>query len=181
LAKEARDQKGNIILATNAVSIIGALVAATSFVGLLQPPLGLSSNTDEMWLFGYSQVNHVAVEIFFFFDSLSFYLVIASILLALISNLPIPGEGLLNEVKRNERNLQGAVILLFASIIFIICAFGAASIAVIPEGRWRYKAIIISTTMFGGFICLLVFSFFFRRLWKISWPSIRNRKQDKDN
>ena len=166
IAKELQETKQNVADATNAVSVVAALVATTSFVGPLQPPLGLSTDTDveNLWLLGYSQVNHAAIDVFIFFDSLSFYLAIASIMLALIPSLSIQREGFLSGVKRAQGYLQGAVVLLFASITFLICTFSAATVAIIPEGRWKYKAIIVSTTIFGGLICFVVLVRFLKRL-----------------
>jgi hypothetical protein len=125
VASELQETKTNISAATNAISVTAALVAATSFVGPLQPPLGMSANTDaeNMWLLGYSQINHVAFDIFLFFNSLSFYFAIASIMLALVPSLPTQREGLLVGVKSAQRYLQGAVVLLFASIAFLICTY----------------------------------------------------------
>jgi hypothetical protein len=172
VASELQETKTNISTATNAISVTTALVAATSFVGPLQPPLGMSLNTnvENMWLLGYSQVNHVAIDIFLFFNSLSFYFAIASIMLALVPSLPTQREGLLVGVKNAQRYLQGAVVLLFASIVFLICTYSAASVVIIPQGRWKYKAVTVSTTIFGGFVCFVVLILFLRRLWRLVRP-----------
>ena len=172
VTSELQVTKNNLSAATNAVSVTAALVATTSFVGPLQPPLGLSTNTDKenLWLLGYSQVNHAAIDVFLFFDSLSFYLAIASIMLALIPSLPIQREGVFLGVKKAQRYLQGAVVLLFASIISLICTFSAASWVIVPEGRWKYKAIVVSTTIFGGLICFVVLVRFLKRLWRLNSP-----------
>jgi hypothetical protein len=175
LAKELQVAKESVSAATNAVSVVATLVATTSFVGPLQPPLGLSSSTDpeNLWVLGYSQVNHIAIDIFLFFDNLSFYLAIASIMVALIPNIPIDNEGELHAVKSGKRYLRFAVFLLFASITFLICTFSAASVVIIPGGRWKYKATIVSTTILGVFVCVIALVlflkrlFFTTRLWKL--------------
>jgi hypothetical protein len=48
------------------------------------------------------QIIHVAIDMFLVFDNLSFYLAIASIMLALIPNLPIDKEGNLHVVKSGK-------------------------------------------------------------------------------
>jgi hypothetical protein len=59
-----------------------------------------------------------------------------------------------------------AVGFLFPSIMSIVIAFAAASIAVIPDnqGSWNEGGLTISTTVIGGIICLGVISLFFFRL-----------------
>ncbi|CAM6083527.1 unnamed protein product [Calypogeia fissa] len=58
LAKQSQEAKTNLAAAANAISVTAALVATASYVGPLQPPLGLSTSA-EAWLTGYSQVNHI--------------------------------------------------------------------------------------------------------------------------
>lgn len=169
LAKQTQEAKENLVAASTAVSVTAALVATASFVGPLQPPMGLSTSA-ETWLTGYSQVNHSAVQVFLFFDGLSFYLAMASIMSAVIPSLTIPREGLQLEVRIANKAVQFSVVLLFASI-----AFGAASIAVAPESRWQYKAVAVVTTIVGGFICFIALCLFVLRLMRLirpNWKSV---------
>lgn len=163
--KMAKETKSNLVATANAISVTAALVATTSFMGPLQPPLGVSTSTspEEMWLNGYIEVNHVAVEVFLICDSLSFYLAIASIMLAVIPSLGVPEPGF------SQKSVQFAVALLFASITFVICAFSAASIAILPEAR-NYKLLAIVTTIMGALVCLIALGLFFLRLLRLIKP-----------
>ncbi|CAM6115867.1 unnamed protein product [Calypogeia fissa] len=55
LTKQSEEAKTNLAAAAQAISVTAALVATASYVGPLQPPLGLSTSA-EAWLTGYSQV-----------------------------------------------------------------------------------------------------------------------------
>lgn len=166
LAQEAYEHKKSLSIAANAVSVTAALVATASFVGPLQPPLGLSNDATQTWLMGHSQVNNPAVEVFLFFDGLSFYFAIASIVFAMLPSWPIPHEGLAQEVRIARRGVQFAVLLLFASLVFVIIAFGAASIAILPQDKWKYNTLGVLSTTLGTFVCFLILLLSILRLLK---------------
>jgi hypothetical protein len=67
-------------------------------------------------------------------NSLSFYLAITSIMLAIMPSLPIPKEGLVSgpcdDLKRSQRTI--AIGMLLASIISVLISFAAFSLVVIP-------------------------------------------------
>jgi hypothetical protein len=170
MATEAQDNKNNLGIAAKTISVTAALVATASFVGPLQPLLGFSSDTTLPWLTGYIQVNHVAIQAFFICDCLSFYLGVASMVFAMLPSWPIPFEGLSQEVRIAKRCIQVAGLLLFASIIFVICAFSAASVAVMPEGKWKYKSLAVICAILGSLLCSSILSLSFFRLLKLFAP-----------
>ena len=165
--KLTREQLNNLFGAANAVSVTGALVATASFAGPLQPPLGLASGASEDWLNNYAQFTYPSVEAFFFCDNLTFYLSMASIILAMIPFLPISHEGILREVQVAQKTLQAAVVVLFMSIVFLICAFFAATMSIVPKEYWRYKSLTMFTTGIGGMICIIVLVLFSLRLLRV--------------
>ena len=164
--KQTQEHLNNLYDAANAVSVTAALVATASFAGPLQPPLGLVSGTDD-WLNNYAQFSYPTVEAFFFFDNLTFYLSMSSIILALIPFLPISHEGILREVRVAQKTLQAAVVVLFMSIVFLICAFFAAAMSIVPKDHWRYKSLTMFTTGIGGMICTIVLVLFCLRLLRV--------------
>ncbi|CAM6115869.1 unnamed protein product [Calypogeia fissa] len=172
LVKQSQEAKTDLAAAAQAISVTAALVATASYVGPLQPPLGLSTNA-EAWLTGYSQVNHTAVQVFLFCNSLSFYLAIALIMLSIIPSLTIPQEPLPFEVHVANMVIQWAIIFLFASITSVICSFSAASIAVVPESRWGYKVLAILSTIVGALICSLALCLFLLRLTRLVKPKAK--------
>ncbi|KAG0554916.1 hypothetical protein KC19_12G129900, partial [Ceratodon purpureus] len=146
--KQTQEHLNNLFGAANAVSVTAALVATASFAGPLQPPLGLASTSEE-WLNNYAQFTYPSVEAFFFCDNLTFYLSMSSIILALIPFLPITHEGILREVQVAQKTLQAAVVVLFMSIIFLICAFFSAAVSIVPKEYWRYKSLTMFTSGTG--------------------------------
>lgn len=165
--KQTTEALNNLFAAANAVSVTAALVATASFVGPLQPPLGFASGESEDWLNGYAQFDHPAVEAFMFCDNLTFYLSMASIILAMIPFLPISHEGILREVQVAQKSVQAAVIVLFMSIVFLICAYFCAAVSAVPKDYWRYKSLTMFTTGSGGMICTLVLVLFCLRLLRV--------------
>ena len=164
--KQTQEHLNNLFGAANAVSVTAALVATASFAGPLQPPLGLASTSEE-WLNNYAQFTYPSVEAFFFCDNLTFYLSMSSIILALIPFLPITHEGILREVQVAQKTLQAAVVVLFMSIIFLICAFFSAAVSIVPKEYWRYKSLTMFTSGTGGMICVIVLTLFCLRLLRV--------------
>ena len=115
-------------------------------------------------------MKHTAIVVFLFCDNLSFYLAIASILLAVIPSLAISEEGLSHEVDISGSSVQASVVLLFASITFVICAFSAASIAIVPETHWKHEGLIIVSTTMGTLVCLVALCLFSLRLLRLIKP-----------
>lgn len=164
--KQTQEVLSNLSGAATAVSVTAALVATASFVGPLQPPLGFDSQGDD-WLIGYAQFSHPSVEAFMFCDNLTFYFSMSSIILAMIPFLPISHEGILREIRVVQKSVQAAVVVLFMSVVFLICAFFCAAVSVVPKEYWRYKSLTMFTTGSGGMICVVTLTLFCLRLLRV--------------
>ena len=178
MAKEALDLRNNLNQGGNAISIIGALIATASYVGPLQPPLSygsdpsmqLSPTSDNT---GYAHVWDPYVKIYMLSNSLSFYLAIASIMLAVVPSLPMPQEALLNELGRTRKTVASAICVLLLSVVGILVSYATASIAVMPNHtnfanvRWTsYPALV------GGFACLIGIVLFLNRVMRLMYPEM---------
>ena len=178
MAKEALDLRNNLNQGGNAISVIGALIATASYVGPLQPPLSygsdpsmqLSPTSDNI---GYAHVWDPYVKIFMVSNSLSFYLAIASIMLAVVPSLPMPQQALLNELGRTRRTVASAICVLLLSVVGILVSYATASIAVMPnhtslsDARWAsYPALV------GGFACLIGIVLFLNRVMRLMYPEL---------
>ncbi|CAM6113899.1 unnamed protein product [Calypogeia fissa] len=155
VADETQQVRNTINAAANAVLVTAALVATASYVGPLTPPLGYDA-ADAM------QVNILAVRIFVVCDSLSFYFALATIMFALFPSLPLQDEPVLKELLQTKV----AVTFLFPSIAFVLAAFTAGYIAVIPTHGMGHHGLIVTSTVAGGLLCLCVMIKFLRRLVK---------------
>jgi len=91
----------------------------------------------------------------------------ASIILAMIPFLPISHEGILREVKVAQKSVQAAVVVLFMSIVFLICAYFSAAVSIVSKDYWRYKSLTMFTTGSGGLICMVVLVLFCLRLLRV--------------
>ena len=178
MAKEALDLRNNLNQGGNAISVIGALIATASYVGPLQPPLNygsdpsmqLSPTSDNT---GYAHVWDPYVKIFMVSNSLSFYLAIASIMLAVVPSLPMPQQALLNELGRTRRTVASAICVLLLSVVGILVSYATASIAVMPNhtrlinARWTsYPALV------GGFACLIGIVLFLNWVMRLMYPEM---------
>jgi len=178
MAKEALDLRNNLNQGGNAISVIGALIATASYVGPLQPPLSygsdpsmqLSPTSDNT---GYAHVWDPYVKIFMVSNSLSFYLAIASIMLAVVPSLPMPQQALLNEFDRTRKTVASAICVLMLSVGGILVSYATASIAVMPNhtslinARWTsYPAFV------GGFACLIGIILFLNRVIRLMYPEM---------
>ena len=182
MAKEALDLRNNLNQGGNAISVIGALIATASYVGPLQPPLSygsdpsmqLSPTSDNT---GYAHVWDPYVKIFMVSNSLSFYLAITSIMLAVVPSLPspqqMPHEALLNELGHTRKTVVQAICVLLLSVVGILVSYATASIAVIPDhsslsnAGWTYYPALM-----GGFACLIVVVLFGNRVMRLMSPEM---------
>ncbi len=172
VAKETLNIKNDLNAAGTGTAVVATLVATASFVGPLQPPLNyvaMSSGTATVD-FGV-QVTEVLIKIFLVSNSLSFYLAITSIMLAIMPSLPISKEGLVfgpcDDIKRSRRTISIAIGMLLASIISVLISFAASSLAVIPL---QHRGLMAYSTSIGGFICCIGIFFFFLRFLRLICP-----------
>ncbi|KAL3697443.1 hypothetical protein R1sor_011519 [Riccia sorocarpa] len=155
LVQETQDQKANFGAAANALSVTAALVATASYVGPLQPPLGLNFVDDDQNL--KMLVDIVPVRIFIICNNLAFFFALMAIMFSLTPALPMTRESMLEELKRMRRSITLGLIALIISISTILIAFASAIIAVIPnKGSWNHGWLTMSTLVIGGPMCLLV-------------------------
>ena len=141
--------KTGVSNAANATSVVAALVATASFIGPLQPPLGYGD------ISGYVQVNRSPVRVYLVCNSLSFYLSIASILMAVLPAIPMPKESLYEELLRGQRCLKGAILMLLVSIICLLVSFSSSSLAVVSS-EWEDRKLVVSCVVCGGVVCVVV-------------------------
>ncbi|KAH9560918.1 hypothetical protein CY35_06G133500 [Sphagnum magellanicum] len=162
--------------AANALLVGAALIASVTFAGWLQPPLGYIPDYEFSQPFpappqtpqSYAAVkNHATVKAFWVFNSLSFFLAIATVLAGADAALPnLRDEFIGRRVKSVERALIRATILLVISVVCVHGAFSSAGFAVLPP-LLKYDTSMIITVCLGGTICMLTLV---KIIWKLSTP-----------
>lgn len=164
-AKEFAAIQNSLTVAANAISVTATLVATASYVGPLQPPLGLNS-TNQV------QYENVWVAIFVFCDTLSFYLAIVAIIFSLVPSLPMPQQAMVQELRRTRAMVTVAVGVLFPSIISVLIAFASSSMAVISANITSSVGgkLTMSTLAICGPLLLVAFFVFFSRLLRNIFP-----------
>jgi hypothetical protein len=169
VAKETLNIKNDLNAAGTGTAVVATLVATASFVGPLQPPLSyvaMSSGTATMDIG--VQVTELLIQVFLVTNSLSFYLAITSIMLAIMPSLPIPKEGLVfgpcDDIKRSRRTISMAIGMLLASIISVLISFAVSSFLVIPS---HHRKLMAYSTSIGGFICCIGIFFFSLRFLRL--------------
>ncbi len=169
VAKETENIRKQLNAAGTGIAVVAALVATGSFVGPLQPPLGYVSmlsgpTTIDLGI----QDTQLMIKVFVVSNSLSFYLAIASIMLAIVPSLPIPQDGLLfgvrEELQRIRKTISIALIMLLTSIISVLISFATSSLAVVHQ---QHKALTLYTTLAGGVVCIIVIFSFSLRLRRL--------------
>ncbi|CAM6129743.1 unnamed protein product [Calypogeia fissa] len=164
-AKEFEAIQNSLYNAANAISITATLVAATSFVGPLQPPRSYTEDHQVEYENGW-------VATFVFCNTLSFYLAIVALIFSLIPALPVPQQAMFDELRRTRNMVTVAVGAVFLSIVSILIAFASSSIAVVTpklESARGQNLTIISLSI-GGFLILAAFFFFIIRMLGICFP-----------
>jgi ankyrin repeat protein len=162
--------------AANALLVCAALIASVTFAGWLQPPLGYIPDYEFSQPFpappqtpeSYAAVkNHATVKVFWVFNSLSFFLAIATVLAGADAALPnLRDEFIGRRVKSVERALIRATILLVISVVCVLGAFASAGFAVLPP-LLKYNTSMIIAVCLGGTICMLTIA---KIIWKLSTP-----------
>ena len=160
VVSEILNVKNSLSDAANATSVIAALVATASFIGPLQPPRGYDSTS------GYIRMDHMLIQIYLIGNCLSFFFSVASIITAVIPSLPMPKESMDDEVKRSQRSIRVASVLLLIAIVCILTSFSAASIAVVPFG-WSERTVVSICILLGGVVCLVVLTLYVLRLCRL--------------
>jgi hypothetical protein len=131
--------------AANAILVGAALIASVTFAGWLQPPLGYSAffgsasievgapSPSGIYPSFVSVAGHPIMQIFWFFNSMSFFFAIATLMVGASAARP-PKRGIfIGEVVRSLRaSLSLAYILLTISVGCVMGAFASAGFLVLP-------------------------------------------------
>jgi hypothetical protein len=129
--------------AANAILVGAALIASVTFAGWLQPPLGYSAffgsasmevpSPSGIYPSFVSVAGHPIMQIFWFFNSMSFFFAIATLMVGASAARP-PKLGIfIGEVVQSLRaSLSLAYILLTISVGCVMGAFASAGFLVLP-------------------------------------------------
>ncbi|CAK9863761.1 unnamed protein product [Sphagnum jensenii] len=139
-----RDRQAHVD-AANAILVGAALIASVTFAGWLQPPLGysafLGSASNEVGAQSPSGIypsfvsvaGHPIMQIFWFFNSISFFFAIATLMVGATAARPLKRGMFIGEVVRSLRaSLSLAYILLTVSVGCVMGAFASAGFLVLP-------------------------------------------------
>jgi ankyrin repeat protein len=131
--------------AANAILVGAALIAGVTFAGLLQPPLGYSAffgsasievgapSPSGIYPSFVSVAGHPIMQIFWFFNSMSFFFAIATLMVGASAARPPKRGVFIGEVVRSLRaSLSVAYILLTISVGCVMGAFASAGFLVLP-------------------------------------------------
>jgi ankyrin repeat protein len=150
-----REAYGN---AANAILVGAALLASVTYAAWLQPPFGIDSTTGPLPI--YSAIkDHWEIQLFWVFNSLSFFFAMATFLAA--AGASIPSKGII------LAHVRGAVhTASFYLVVSISCAMGAfatAGIVILPHAM-KYRGNMIGTVALGGIVCLFSLYLFLHKL-----------------
>jgi hypothetical protein len=131
--------------AANAILVGAALIASVTFAGWLQPPLGYSAffgsasievgapSPSGIYPSFASVAGHPIMQIFWFFNSMSFFFAIATLMVGASAARPPKLRIFIGEVVRSLRaSLSLAYILLTISVGCVMGAFASAGFLVLP-------------------------------------------------
>ncbi|KAH8940864.1 hypothetical protein BDL97_14G007100 [Sphagnum fallax] len=156
--------------AANAILVGAALIASVTFAGWLQPPLGYSA------FFGSSSIEvgapspsgiypsfvsvagHPIMQIFWFFNSMSFFFAIATLMVGATAARPPKRGKFIGEVVLSLRaSLSLAYILLTISVGCVMGAFASAGFLVLPPIP-KYKVNMGVTVGIGVTVVILAWT-----------------------
>jgi hypothetical protein len=159
VVKDTTEKKNSFNQAASAISIVGTLVAATSYIGPLQPPMTYDGD-------GYVRLGVKLVEVFMVSNTLAFYLAMTSVMSAVVPALPMPRESVLSELKRAQHTVAFSLGLLLLSIVSIIISFAVASMVVIQDHEsFNGSGLLTFPSIIGWIFCLVgIVSFLIRIL-----------------
>ncbi|KAG0598849.1 hypothetical protein M758_12G105600 [Ceratodon purpureus] len=170
VVKDSTDKKNSFNQAASALSVVATLVAATSYIGPLQPPMNYTN--------GWVNTSVKLVRMFMVTNSLAFYLAMMSVILAVVPALPMPRESVVSELKRARHILSVSLYLLLMSIVCIILSFGAAS-TVVMHDQYSFPGsdLLFFPTILGCLLCFIAIVSFLIRVMKLTFynsPTIRS-------
>jgi hypothetical protein len=148
--------------AANAILVGAALIATVTFAGWLQPPLGYSivgaaSPSGNFPSFA-SVEGHPIMEIFWVFNSMSFFFAIATLMVAATAARP-PRTGKYIGVFVQNLHMSHLVasVLLKLSVVCVMGAFASAGFAVLPPVQ-KYTTIMQVTVAIGVMVVFLAWT-----------------------
>lgn len=148
--------------AASAILVGASLLASVTFAAWLHPPSSYFQTVPD----SYNEMKHQwDIQMFWVFDSLSFYLAVATFLAA--ARAAIPSKGIRLAHIRSAVHLASFFVVL--SISFGMGAFAMAGLVILPHPD-AYRWSIIGTTALGGTICLLPLLLFLGRLLRAICP-----------
>ncbi|KAG0599583.1 hypothetical protein M758_12G163200 [Ceratodon purpureus] len=166
VVKDSTDKRNAYSQAGNALSVVGTLVAATSYIGPLQPPL--SYDTSDSGSIGFVKTTEPLIKAFMVSTSVAFYFAMASVMFAVVSSLPMPQEGVMGELKRAKHVVSFSLCLLLIAIGSIIVSFATASIVAIQnEHSFHSTDLLFVPSIIGWFFCFLGIGGFFIRVARL--------------
>ncbi len=148
--------------AANAILVGAALIATVTFAGWLQPPLGYSivgaaSPSANNPSFA-SLEGHPIMEIFWVFNSMSFFFAIATLMVgATAARAPRTGKYIGVLVQNLRMSLLLASVLLKLSVVCVMGAFASAGFAVLPPVQ-KYTSIMEVTVAIGVMVVFLAWT-----------------------
>ncbi|KAG0553723.1 hypothetical protein KC19_12G034000 [Ceratodon purpureus] len=151
----------------NTVLIGAALIASVTFAGWLQPPLGYkdyfqftrsgpSVPDGSTYYESYVAIEgHVGIEAFVVFNTLSFFLAIATMLVGAEATLFVhDNDERTNALMRMRKSIQWMISFFVSSMLCIMAAFTCAGITILPPIRRLEWSMIVSLAVGGG-ICII--------------------------
>ncbi|KAH9540464.1 hypothetical protein CY35_14G006500 [Sphagnum magellanicum] len=156
--------------AANAILVGAALIASVTFAGWLQPPLGYSAffgsasievgapSPSGIYPSFVSVAGHPIMQIFWFFNSMSFFFAIATLMVGATAARPPKRNIFIGEVVRSLRaSLSLAYILLTISVGCVMGAFASAGFLVLPPVP-KYKVNMGVTVGIGVTVVFLAWT-----------------------
>jgi ankyrin repeat protein len=162
--------------AINAILVGTALIATATFAGWLSPPVGYSSPPGMDGTFA-SVEGHPILEIFWVFNSLSFFFSIATFMVGANVALPPKEHDYIGDVVHSLRwKLRLAYFLVSAAVAFVIGAFASAGFAVLPPIP-KYTVNMALTVGIGvTVVVVVVFTTFFGHMFpKPDWLQLMKK------
>lgn len=167
---------------TNAILVGSSLIASITFAAWLQPPFGYApyvggapgaaqpTGNYEVYV---DVQQHPNLQIFWIFNSLSFFFSIATILAGAGGVLPMREGFIKDAVVKVRSALTWTAFLLAGSVIFVLGAFTTAGYIVLPP-ILKYRNNMIITIVFGISVCAIALVVFLRDLYQLLPERWRN-------
>ncbi|KAG0504296.1 hypothetical protein KC19_9G095200 [Ceratodon purpureus] len=161
----------------NTVLIGSALIASVTFAGWLQPPLGFkdyfqfpqpgpSPADGNVYYESYVAIEgHRGVEVFVVFNTLSFFLSIATVLVGAEATLFVhDSDEKTSALIRMRKSIKWMIGFFIGSMLSIMAAFISAGMTILPPIR-RLEWSMILSLVAGGVVCTLPLCWIF---WSLS-------------